>query len=386
MTVRTETEQVSSIAPPNELGLPPKKDAESSRGRHLAGIVFLSLALCSVANHCLAYWLGLPRNTSWTRAEAVYRRIGPQNGQQVFCAGSSLLVSGLSWPEVSESFGQGIENWTAAGSSPEIWEVLQQQPRNSNTTIVGVSAYDLNEMRLAPERARFVPLTQSVRDLWASRTRPELRHRILSQYGIMYIRNLYPTAGDADKVLVGLRSKAADLLGQQASLQQHEGVVIEKDGVLGVEDAMTSLRDWSSARVLRRLEALRAENHGSHEFFDGPKSRALRRVLLRAQQQGRVIVVVLPVSQYYADAFLDQASIAAFEEVLRDDMAVAPDASLVRLDRVPGISENEYFLDLVHLNSSGRRMVTPVFLKEENEGASKAKPHRSLAMHIEPAR
>lgn len=355
------------------------RDAQHSGGRHLAWVIFLSLVLCAVADHALAHWLGLQRSAPWTRANAVYRRIGPQSGPQVFCAGSSLLVSGLSWPEVSESLDQGIENWTVAGSSPEVWEVFQQQKRNSNTTIIGVSVYDLNEMRLTPERASFVPLSVTVADLWASQTDPDLRSRVVTQYALSYVRLPYPTAGDADKVLEGLRSKAATLLGREASLQEHEGVVVEKKGVLDVEDASMNVSDWSSGQVLRRLEALRAENHGAQEFFHGPKRQAFRRMLLRAQQQGRVIVVVLPLSQYYIDTFLDQGSIAAFEKALSEEMAAAPQATLVRLDQVPGISNNMYFFDLVHLNSSGRRMLTAVFLKEVNEGASKTKRHNSLA-------
>jgi hypothetical protein len=351
--------------------------------KRVAAMALLCLVLSSAANHALAHWLGLSRSAPWTRAKAVYRRIGPQSGPQVFCAGSSLLVSGLSWPDVAESLGLGIENWTVAGSSPEVWEVFQQQKRISDATIVGVSAYDLNEMRLTPQRASFVPLTTTVEDLWASRTDPDLRHRILTQYAISYVRMLYPMAGDSDKVLVGLRSKAANLLGQQASLQQHEGVVVEKSGVLGVEDATSNLGDWSSGRVLRRLEAMRTENHGAHDFSNGPKGRALRRVLLRAQQQGRVIVVVLPVPRYYADAFLDKASLAAFEKALNDDLAVVPQATVVRLDRVPGISDNKYFLDPAHLNSSGRRLVTPVFLREVNQGAPKAKPEHSFVIEAE---
>ena len=356
-------------------------EARHSRGRQLAGVVFLSLVVCSVANHALAHWLGLSRSAPWTRANAVYRRVGPRTGPQVFCAGSSLLVAGLAWPEVSQSLGQGVENWTVAGSSPEVWEVFQQLKRVSDTTIIGVSVYDLNEMRLTPERASFVPLTATVADLWSSRTDLDLRQRILAQFAISYVRAVYPLVGDADKVLVGLRSKAANLLSQRVTLQQHEGVVVEKEGVLEVEDA-TNISEWSSGHVLRRLEALRAENHGTHEFLNGPKNRAFRRVLLRAQQQGRVIVVVLPLSQYYIDAFLGNASISAFEKSLRENMAAVPQATLLRLDQVPGISDNKHFLDLVHLNSSGRRLLTPVFLKQINEGTSKGKPQSSLASSL----
>lgn len=382
--------QVDSLAPMNRSRVPPKMfrsdvgHAPSSRGRQLAGVFFLSLVLCSVANHCLAHWLGLTRCAPWTRSMGNYRRVGPRSGPQVFCAGSSLLVSGLSWPEVSESLGQGIENWTVAGSSPEIWEAFQQQRRTSNTTIIGVSAYDLNEMRLTPDRATYVPVTETVRDLWASRAKPGLRRRILGQYAIIYVRVLYPLAGDADKVLAGIRSKAAEQLGLQGKLEEHEGVFLEQKGVLGVGESPTTLSDWSSARVLRRLAALRAENRGSHQFFDGPKSYAFHRVLLRAQQQGRVIVVVLPVSKAYTEEFLDKNTLAEFERELNEAMAIVPVATLVRLDRVPNISDSRYFADLVHLNSLGRRVLTPAFLKQMADSTSKRTSQASLPADITP--
>lgn len=346
--------------------------ARATRGKWFAAIAFLAVLLSSLANCALAHLLDLTKGLPQLHGNGVYRRVGPQSGPQVFCAGSSILVSGLNWPEVSSALGMGIEDWTVAGSSPEVWEGFQKQRRFSNLTIVGVSIYDLNEMRLAPERASYVPFTTTVADLWASGASPDLKRRILAQYGLKYLRILYPLAGQSDKVFVGLRSKAADLLGERASLQQHEGVVVEKSGVLEVIDADTNVSQWSSGRLLRRLDDLQEEDHGAQNFSNGPKSRALRRLLLRAQQQGRVIVVVLPVPQYYADAFLDKATIAAFEKALRDDMAVAPQATLVRLDQIPGISDNANFFDLVHMNSSGRELATPIFLKNLSEETSGA--------------
>jgi hypothetical protein len=377
--------QVDSLAPTSRLEVPPKTDARSLRGTQLAGIVFLSLILCSVANHCLAYWLGLPRSAPWTQSAGNYRRIGPNSGPQVFCAGSSLLVSGLSWPEVAESFGLGIENWTVAGSSPEVWEVFQQQKRNSDTTIIGLSVYDLNEIRLTPDRAKYVPLTQTISDLRASNADPSLSRRILTQYAMTYVRYLFPMAGEADKVLVELRRKIAERLGLQASLDEHEGVILERNGVLEVGESTMNLRDWSSARMLRRVAALRADNYGSHQFSNGPKNLAFRRVLSRAQQQGRVIVVVLPVSDAYAEAFLDPTVVGAFEKALNDAMARAPEAILVRLDRVPGISDGKYFFDLVHLNTPGQRVATPVFLKEVTQATSKRNTPASSAPLVKPA-
>lgn len=358
-------------------------NARHSGGRQLVCVVLFSVVLCSIANYVVARWLGISRSAPWASANAVYRRVGSQTGPQVFCGGSSLLVAGLDWPKVSQSLGKGIENWTVAGSSPEVWEISQQQKRFSDTTIIGVSVYDLNEMRLTPERASYVPLTVTLADLWSSRTSADLRERIVAQYALSYVRAFYPLAGDSDKVLVGLRSKGAKLLGKEASLEQHEALVVEKEGTLEVEDA-TDVVQWDSGHVLRRLEVLEAENHGHHEFFNGPKSRAFRRILMRARQQGQVIVVVLPVSQYYVNTFLDKGTSSAFEKALKENMAVAPEATLVRLDQVPGISDNKNFLDLVHLNSSGRRLLTPVFLKQVNEGASAATLRSSFKPELNP--
>jgi len=358
--------------------------ARSFGGRRFAAVALLSVVFSSLANYALARWLGVSRSAPWTRANAVYRRIGPQTGPQVFCAGSSLLVSGLSWPQVSQSLGMGIENWTVAGSSPEVWEVFQKQKRNSNTTIIGVSVYDLNEMRLTPERAAFVPFSRSIEDLWSSQANADLSRRILEQYVISYVRLLYPLAGDADKVLVGLRSKVVGLLGKQASLDQHEGVVVERSGILEVVDSDTNVGDWSEAHALRRLDVLREDNHGAHRFSNGPKTESLRRVLLQAQQQGGVIVVVLPVSQYYSDTFLNKETNAAFEKAISDDVSVVPQVTLVRLDRVPGISNNKHFLDLVHLNASGRELATHAFLQTIAESVP-GKPLSSMAIRTEAA-
>jgi hypothetical protein len=134
--------------------------------------------------------------------------------------------------------------------------------------------------------------------------------------------------------------------------------------LLDAGESMASVTDWSSARLLRRIAVLRAENRGRHEFFKGPKHRAFQRILLRARRQGRVIVFVLPVSSAYTEAFLDQSAVAAFEREIHEAMAMVPEATFVRLDRVPGISDPHYFFDLVHMNSLGRRVATQAFLME----------------------
>jgi hypothetical protein len=267
--------------------------------------------------------------------------------------------------------GQGIETWGVAGSSPDIWEQWQKQRPQSNVTLVGVSLFDLNETHVADARACVVPLSRTVDDLWSTHTDSALSHRILSQYFLKYVRLLFPTAGDADKVLVGLRSKAAGLLGRQASLAEHEGVMVEPPPPkLDATESTSSVNEWSSDHLIRRLAVLRAENRGQHEFLEGPKNRALHRMLYQARNQGRVILVVLPVSKPYRQEFIDQATGVAFEEAISQAMAIVPDATLIRLDRLPGISDPGCFFDLVHLNSLGRHLATDAFLTELKRSAS----------------
>jgi len=323
----------------------------------------MSLALASAASHLLAAWLELsPPPSGYIGA---YRRAGPEAGPQVFCAGSSLMVAALSWSEVSQAFGQGIETWSVAGSSPDIWEQWQQQRTRSTTTIIGVSVFDLNEMHVAPDRANIVPISQTIKDLWASHADSALWHRVLTQYALRSAQTFFPTAGNSDRALVGLRKKVAGLLGLDASLAQHEGVVVEPSPpALLAGETTASVADWSSGRLLRRIAALRAENRGQHEFFRGPKHMAFLRMLLRARQRGKVIVVVLPVAREYNDAFIDQRTSPNFERDIEEAAAVVPDATLVRLDRVPGISDSSHFQDLAHMNSLGRRVATQAFLAE----------------------
>jgi hypothetical protein len=236
-------------------------------------------------------------------------------------------------------------------------------------TIVGISVYDLNEMRLTPDRASYVPLTDTIRDLRASSADLSLSGRMLTQYAMSYIRVVFPAAGWSDKVLVGFRRHLANAVGLGSSLDEHEGVVVERDGILDAGDSTTKLCDWSSGRIARRLAALRAENHAVHKFVGGPKRRAFQRILLTARQHGPVIVVVLPVSKSYTQEFIDQGSLHEFERMLSEDMKASPETMLVRLDQVPGITDDGYFFDPVHLNVYGRRLTTPVFLEKISTGS-----------------
>lgn len=326
--------------------------------RTLVVIAMMALVIASVVSHLVGRWVGIPTPSF------AYRRIGPVSGPQVFCAGSSLVQFGLSWPEVTRLLGQGIENWGIGGSTPEVWEVSQAYATNYNRTLVGISLYDLNEHRLCDARAELVPFTQTVRDLWQSHSSWSSAKQLLSQYPRAYLRYLFPTAGRSEAVMVGMREQGRKLLRlSSASEDQARALVLPSQPVLEFGESKLKLSELSEARLLRRLAMTRSEIQGKHAF-DGPKMVALKRLLERAHRQGEVIIVVLPVSPAYANEFLTPEIYQAFDAAIATAAQAAPGARIVRLDKLPQLQSNENFSDLVHLNSLGRRHATEAFVAE----------------------
>jgi hypothetical protein len=331
----------------------------------LAGIGLLSILLAAVADHAVASWLRRDIGNGGRDGGVdigTYRRIGPETGPQVFCAGSSLLQFDLSWGDVSESLGQGVENWGVAGSSPEIWELSQQIATNTNLMIIGVSVFDLNEHHLAEARAFIVPMAQTARDLWNSHADWAFTRRLLGQYPSMYVRKVFPTVGNGDAILVGVRSKIREHLRLASASEDREtALFLPSKPVLEFGESTVRVSDWTAGRIQRRLALVRAENGGRHAF-SGPKRLALHRMLLRARQKGGVIVAVLPISQAYVNEFLTPDVVEAFEKALAEETDDVPGVQVVRLDRVQGLTSHDYFMDLVHLNSAGRSVATAAFL------------------------
>jgi hypothetical protein len=345
-----------------------KRSTRRATKVQLAGIAFLSILTASIADHAVAGWIRRDVRGGGTGSEiGIYRRIGPKTGPQVFGAGSSLLEFDLSWGEVSAFLGQGIEKWGVAGSSPDIWEISQRVATNANLMIIGVSVYDLNELHLSAVRARIVPLAQTIRDLWDSGADWQFSRRLLGQYQLRHVRRLFPTAGDSDAVLVGLRTKVRERLNLASAAQDREGALfLPSEPVLEFGKLTARVSDWPAARLLRRLALLSAENGGRHAF-NGPKRLAFHRMLRRAQQQGRVIVVVLPVAQAYVDTFLTPDVVNRFEQALTEAFRIVPEARVIRLDQVQSLTSHDYSFDLVHLNSAGRRIATAAFLSKLQE-------------------
>ena len=305
----------------------------------------------------VARWIGLPNPA------AAFRRIGPQSGSQVFCAGSSLLQFGLAWPEISKVLGKGMENWGIGGSSPSEWELSQPLATNADLMIIGVSVYDLNELHLANSRANVVPLGRTIQDVWLGGMSWQFSKRLLSQYPLAYLRQIFPTAGNSDAVLVGLRRKLPSKMRTAAATEDSaNAMVLPKEAVFEFGGSTEKLSDWDPAKKLRRLALMRSETQGEHTF-GGPKQLAFQRMLQRSQASGSNIVVVLPVSPLYAHEFLTPDVNLNFEKTLASVQRAFPTAQLVRLDQVAALQSDEYFSDPVHMNGAGREIATEAFLK-----------------------
>ncbi|MFN0126411.1 MAG: hypothetical protein ACKV19_06995 [Verrucomicrobiales bacterium] len=325
--------------------------------RKLAVIIFVAGCIAAGVSTLVGRWIGIPQ------AEPTYRRIGPSEGPQVFCGGSSLVQMGIEWGAVSRSLNRGVENWGIGGSTPEIWEASQKLSVHSDCAIIGVSLYDLNEHRLCDVRANLVPLHGTLRDLWRSHAGWPLAKRIISQYPLALVRTFFPTAGRSDAVLVGLRERVRSIAGlETAKEDQARALVLPPKGLLKFGDNATKLGDLSEGRLRRRLAMMRADCQGQHDF-DGPKMEALKRMIRTGSINGRVIIVVMPVSPAYQGEFAHEKVGTKFEQSIKRIDAENPSVEIVRLDVLSTLASNEYFSDPVHLNGEGRRIATEAFLQ-----------------------
>jgi hypothetical protein len=320
-------------------------------------VLCITVSLAAVTSHLLADWVGIETKTAhpW--------EIGPPTGQPLaYLAGSSLAGDGVSWAQVSTQLNQRIGGWGVAGSSPWEWDAFQEKARQARLTILVVSPYDLNDQFLCDFHANVVPPGSTVADLWRSHADWLFAKRVLSQYPLMCVRTLFPTAGRSRGVMGELHDKLGKFLGSSSSGGSEAGPTLTLGSQSPVLDYKTAkISDWSQARLLRRLATLRSACQGRH-VFDGPKKLAFLRMLRRAEGRGQVFVVVLPVSPAYATEFLSPEVCRQFESALADARHSAPQAEWVRLDQLPELNSNECFWDLVHMNPVGRQIATKAFL------------------------
>jgi hypothetical protein len=327
------------------------------RKLQFALVLFVVVIAISVASHLLTAWLGIETRTGW------YWQIGPPGSRPpAYLAGSSLAGDAISWDLVSTQLDQRICGWGVAGSSPWEWERFQRKIRQDPLTIIVVSPYDLNEEFLSDFHANVVSAADTIRDLWHSGADWPFALRVLSQYPLMYTRIFFPTAGRAYGVIGGLHDKLDKMLGSFAADNSEAGPTLAFGKESQVKEYKRQrISDWSPSQLLRRLAAMRSACHGEQSFA-GPKKLAFLRMLHEGQEQGRVIVVVLPVSPAYVTEFLDPKDTLRFETELADARQAVPQAQWVRLDRLPELNSNDNFWDLVHMNPDGQQIATRAFL------------------------
>jgi hypothetical protein len=314
-------------------------------------------AIVAIISHCTIAWLRIETTFGghWVT--------GPGgDNPSVFMAGSSLAGDGLSWGRIGDELNLSIEGWGVAGSSTSEWERFQHRATQAKLTILVVSPYDLNENFICDFRAEVVPLRQTINDLWQSKADWPFIKRLLSTYPLAYIRELFPTAGRSGGVMAGVREKFNNMLGTNYLTVTEAGPTLSFNNTGSAEgDKKERINNWPPGRMLRRLAGMHSGFKGKHAF-NGPKQLALLRMLHRAQEQGRVVVVVLPVSPVYADEFMTPTVKRDFEEALAKAQRSTPQSRWIRLDQLHELNSNDYFWDLVHINAYGQKVATEAFL------------------------
>jgi hypothetical protein len=327
--------------------------------RNMNFVVILSAvaAISIISCHFLVTWLGIA--STFGR----HWEIGPKNDRPfIFLAGSSLAGDGLSWSRISDMLNVRIGGWGVAGSSTSEWEQFQHRATEAKMTVIVVSVYDLNENILCDFRAELVPFEQTVKDLWQSRADWPFIKRLLGTYPLSHIRAVFPTAGRSDGIMVGLREKFNSMLMKRPDYEPGAMPTLSFNNAVSIKDTREEkISDWPPGRMLRRLSGMRSSFQGRHAF-NGPKKLAFLRMLHSAQEQGEVVVVVLPVSPAYENEFMTTEFKIEFENALAEAKRTVPQAHWIRLDQLDELNSNENFWDLVHMNMYGQKIATKVFL------------------------
>jgi hypothetical protein len=315
------------------------------------------VAITAIISHGIIAWLKIETTFggNWVTGHGGGRPI-------IYMAGSSIAGDGLSWGRISDALNLRIEGWGVAGSSTSEWELFQHKATQPEMTVIVVSPYDLNENFLCDFRAEVVPFGQTIKDLWQSGADWFFTKRLLSTYALTYIRALFPTAGRSEGVMVGVREKFNSMLGNNLFSENKAGPTLSFNENSSAQNGKKDkISNWSPGRMLRRLASMRSGFQGNH-VFKGPKQLAFLRMLHQAQKQGRVVVVVLPVSPAYANEFLNPAVRREFEDTLDSVQRSTPQSLWIRLDQLDELNSNEYFWDLVHINVYGQKIATEAFL------------------------
>ena len=328
------------------------------RSVQLVIILFATVLLAAVCSHALASWVKV--RTTAVQAFVV----GQAHGKPpAYMAGSSLAGYGLSWEQITAQLGVEMHTWGIAGGSPYEWEQFQPNAPDVDTSFIVVSAYDLNEGIICDYRAELVPIGHTIATLRAIHANWDYTKRALTRYPTAWLRTLFPTLGRSKGVMGDLRAKIQKLIKPSAPVAEGEAgprLDFGKEAVVD-EYKLQKVSDWSPAEILRKTSAMQAGIQGD-ESFAGPKMLALDHMLHYADQRGRTVVVVLPVSPTYAKEFFPPDSVRNFEASLARLQSAVPRAEWIRLDQLPSLVADANFCDLVHMNYFGQKIATGALL------------------------
>jgi hypothetical protein len=316
--------------------------------------IIVATIICATASHLLSAWVDVGAEN-----EAQRFTVGDPTEPLAYLAGSSLANYAVAWQEVSESQKLHLHTWGIGGSSPFEWEQFQEKLPNATATYLVVSAYDLDEAMICDFRAEFAPIGKSVRALIQADVGRDYAKRTLSQYPVKWLRTLFPTLGRARKTMGRVREKVKSLV-TQSELKSNEKEGLKLD--FSTQDETDDYRkkrisDWSEGETANKIAGMRTSFAVSHGF-NGVKRNAFHRMLEFGIQRGRVIVLVLPVSNTYTAAILSPDALDQFDDSLAKTAAAVPDAEWLRLDQDSKLAADKYFCDLVHMNYDGLDLVT----------------------------
>jgi hypothetical protein len=326
------------------------------RNLQLLFVSITAILIAATGSHLIAGWL----KVKTTAAEAF--TIGKSNGNPpAFLAASSVGGYGILWDQIASQLDTEIKTWGIAGGSPIEFEQFQKRVPEARTTFIVVSTYDLDEALTCDFRAAIVPMGQAIESLRANHADWKYSKQVLSQYPMTWLRTLFPTLGRSRGLMGATLIKVNDLV-KRSSSESLAGPTI-KFGKATADDEYIrqKLSDWPKSKVIGKLVAMRVDFQGEHAF-NGAKRRALERMLQYADQRGRTVVMVMPISPAYTKEFISPELVRKFEAALADVRHDAPRVEWLRLDQVPGLASDENFCDLQHMNVSGREIATEALL------------------------
>ena len=324
-----------------------------NRATELILITLVVILLAALGSHLVVSWLGI--RSGWGE----HRVAGTEwNKPLANVAGSSLLGDALDVQLACRTLEQGMQTWFVAGSSPAEWVELQSRAPDAKLTIIGISAYDMNEHFLCDYRPDVVPLSHTIRDLIQSHSSWAFGKRVVSQYPVTRLRALFPTLGRSAGVTGGIRDHFEKFVRPGTKVESEAGpTAADWGGVVVDPTRLERISNWSPAYMLRRLTKMKSACQGQHSY-DGPKRIALQRMLEQARRQGEVVVLVLPVSPAYQAEFLDAETKRKFEETVAEHQRADPGVRWLRVDQIPELNTNDVFWDVVHMNVYGKKIST----------------------------